>query len=155
MAPRKRARRTMPEYVGYLVEVSGWDWSFSFGISHDKRQDDPYSEYRHLVVKGSLLRPAGVKAKDAELIFLPNIENNEANRMQHEPKSIGSLNLYNGILHGLLSMPADALPPVLTVLSAQRFRFVLLQGERLRWRKALIRSYSIDTHLDEDDYPAP
>lgn len=153
MTRRKRRRRALPEHVGYLVEVSRWDWSFSFGISHDKRQADPYSEYRHLAIHGNLLRPVRIKAKEAELIFLPKIENNEASRMHHEPRAVGSLNLHGGVIHGVLSMPADALPPMLTVLTAHRFRFVVLHGEPLRWSKALIRSYSVDTPLDEEDYP--
>jgi hypothetical protein len=152
MPAKKRARR-VPQYAGYLVEIGGWDWSYSFAVGHDKRQLDPYSEYRHMKVVGKILRPAGLKAESAELTFLPKVEDNEANRMRQEPRAVGSLHLYSNILHGLLSMPADALPPVLTVLAAGKFKFVVLDGERLRWGKALIRHYSIDTFVHEDDYP--
>jgi hypothetical protein len=39
-------------------------------------------------------------------------------------KAVGSLNLHDGRLNGLLSIPKDSLTPILQMLIASRFQFV-------------------------------
>jgi hypothetical protein len=56
-------------------------------------------------------------------------------------------------LVGYLSMPADALGPVLQMLIAGRFKYVLMDGEPLRYRKAFIGHYRLTAQHDEADYP--
>lgn len=54
-------------------------------------------------------------------------------------------------LQGGLSVPRDALDAILTVLTAQRFRLLVMHGTRLRYRQALIRSYRLETRFDPED----
>lgn len=115
--------------------------------------DDPYLEFRHLNVHGKLLQPGGIKAETVELTFMPNNNLNEENRQHHEPNSVGSLNLNKGVLQGLLSLPADALVPILQMLTADRFRYVLMNGTKLRYRQGTLQSFGLDETLDEDDLP--
>lgn len=153
--PKKRRRKLQPpDPVCYLVAIENWDWCFSFGVDNTWRSDRPYSDYRHLKVEGSVLRPYQVKDKatDARLAFLPSPDLNEPYRSDLEPLSVGSLSVYDGVLHGLLSMPADALTPVLQLLATNHMKYVILDGPPLRYRKAAIRHFSIHMTIDEDDY---
>jgi hypothetical protein len=69
------------------------------------------------------------------------------------PRAVGSLTLnlaLGRVLQGLLTLPADALAPVLVMLTADRLKYVVLDGSPLRHRRALIRDYSLEMTLDEE-----
>ena len=114
----KRRRKSRPgrpriEFASYVLEVKEWDWRFSFGVNEMRNKDGPYSDFRHLHLRGNLARPTRIKAEKVELIFLPDHDLNEDKRERHEPKAVGSLELHGWRLMGLLSTPSDVLPPIL------------------------------------------
>ena len=39
------------------------------------------------------------------------------------------------------------------ILIAERTKFVDMDGEGMRYRKALLRGYSLDSHFEPGDYP--
>ena len=86
--------------------------------------------------------------------MLPEHDLNEDKRERHEPKSVGSLRRYRGLMAGLLSMWADALAPVLQMVIAEWLRYAVPSGDQLRYGHAMIRSYSLDMKIDDDDLPA-
>jgi hypothetical protein len=153
--PRKKRRQTkalLPAY--YHVQITGWDWSYSFSVNAARHVEGQYADYRHLLIRGTVLRPRKIKAESAELWFLPNIAPAEMTRRDDPPpRAVGSLNVQGSILTGYLSMPADALGPVMQMLLGDRFKYVLLDGEPMRYRKALIRHYEFTEHHKEEDYP--
>lgn len=150
----RQRSKAQEEAVYYVVELSDWDWSFMFGVSNARNIDHgPYSDYRHLHLYGKLLRPANLKTASVELTFLPNPELNEARRDKHEPRFIGSLSLHHGKLDALLSMPADVLPDVLQMLIANRFRYAVLDGTKLRYRQGEVRSLRLEMKIEDDDLP--
>lgn len=153
MAKRKRTKRRQDETVFYVVEITNREWGYSFGVNNVRHFDDPYLEFRHLNVRGKLLRPGGIKAETVELTFMPDKKLNEENRQHHEPKAVGSLSLNKGVLQGLLPLPADALEPILQMLTADRFRYVVMDGTKLRYRQGLVRDFRLSETLDEDDLP--
>jgi len=144
--PRKKSRQRRNETIFYVVEISSWDWSYSFGAV-----GDCYSELRNLQIDGCLLRPRSIKAERVELHLLPN--ERYGNRRKDSFVFIGSLNLVRGTLQGLMHLPAAALGPVLQMLISERFRYVVIEGSRLRYRQGTIRNYRLDTTFDEDDLP--
>lgn len=54
---------------------------------------------------------------------------------------------------GNIGIPWDALTPVLQMLIAGRFKFVLMRGTRFRHRTAKLNSLRLETRLTEDDVP--
>jgi hypothetical protein len=158
--PRKKQRRKELTYAYYDVEITGWDWDLSFGVNIPKYEDRQYSDYRHLQIHGTLLRPRKLKVETVELTVLPNIDP-AAMELRHDqppPRAVGSVSVEGKKsegtkLVGNLSMPTDALGPVLQMLLAGRFKCVLMDGEAMRWRKALIRNYRLTAEHDEADYP--
>jgi len=150
---RKRRRKPHNEPVYYVMQIESWDWSLSFGVSQSKHFDDPYMDYRHLELNGRLLQPTNIKANMAEAILIPDKNLNEENRQQHQPKSVGSLNLSDGKLRALLSIPQDVLDTILQMLAAERFKYIVITGDKLHYRQAMVKSFRLECELDEDDLP--
>jgi hypothetical protein len=99
------------------------------------------------------LLPRKIKVEKAELVFLPDIEPEEMKRQGEPPRCVGFLSIYRNALDGNFSMSKDALDPVMQTVLAGRLKYVVLHGEPMRYRKALIRNYRMVTEVDPDDYP--
>jgi hypothetical protein len=151
---KRRRGPSQDEHVRYVVAIEDWDWSYSFGLAGRKDSFDPYMEHRQLAVTGKLLHPTNPSIQSVELWFLPTDDLDEDKRKDHAPKAVGSLSLRDGRLTGLLSIPKDALTPILQMLIAGRFKFVDMGAVKLRYREALVRSFRLETHIDEDDMPS-
>jgi hypothetical protein len=136
-----------------VVEVTEWEWSLMFGVNERPDREGPYSDYRHLNIRGNLLYPARVKVREIEVTLMPNRRLNEGERERDEPHSVGSLHLHRGSLQVLLPIPLDALPSILQVACADRLRYVVITGDRLRYGHGLVRMYRLQRMIDKDDLP--
>lgn len=152
-SPRRTRRRSESIYYVVCLDTEDWDWSLSFGVSRIRADEGPYADYRHLVLKGGLLRPRKVKAAAVEVIFLPSSHLNEDSRQGSEPLSIGSISLRRGAMQMLLDMPADALPSTLPMVIAGKFRFVVVEGGLLYRGQAKALRFSLDMSFDEEGLP--
>lgn len=152
---KKPGRQRRKETLHYVVEIADWDWSFMFGVNPRKDSDEgPYSDYRHLELRGKLLRPASVKASEVEIILLPDVRLNRSARDRDEPQSTGSFHISRGHLEFILPMPADALSDVLVMMIAGRFRFAVLEADRPHYGQGRVRHYRLASFHDKDDLPA-
>lgn len=158
-APAKKARkrpgrkpRELPTW--YVVAIENWEWSYSFGINRMKDRPEPYGDYRHLHLIGTLLRPSKVKADTVRVVFIPNEAYNSDQWERHRaPQHVGSVTLHRGKFEALCSMPADALPAVLSVLGTGRIKYAVLEGTKLHYGNADIHNYRLDMTMDDDDLP--
>jgi len=148
----RKQRLPANEVVRYVLEISDWDWNFSFGVNSSKHDADPYWDFRHLQISGLLVRPRKLGAESAELSFLPNSKLNEKHR-QSDPSMVGFFQLHKKRLTGIISMPSDVLGPVLQMLVGSRFRYIELSGDKLRYGKANLRSYRFETIISDNDMP--
>ena len=156
MAMKKRRGRPKLTISYYIVQITDWDWSYSFGLNATTFDNRHYSDYRHLLVRGKVLLPSKLKVKTeaAELTFLPDIPPAELEqRGDPRPRAVGHLQVHKGLLTGGLSMATEALDAVMRMLLAGRLKYVVLDGEAMRYRQALIRHYQLVTQLDPEDYP--
>jgi hypothetical protein len=109
----------------------------------------PAVEFRHLLITGKLLRPAGLKTDRVEVSLLPTTSMSEDKRKGYEPIALGSLD------PGLNRDPADALSPILQMLIAKELKFVLMTGSKFRHRSARLTGLRPEMKLTaEDDEPA-
>lgn len=122
--------------------------------AHEKHPVDPCHEFRHLVITGRLLRPAGLKTDRLEMSLLPTVDMNPRQRNDREPFAVGSLEAYEDRIVGLISIPTDVLPAILQLLIAERFKFVVMGGDKFQHRRALLHLCRLEMKLDEDDLPA-
>jgi hypothetical protein len=151
-----RPRRHLPEITRYVVAIEGWDWSLSFGVNDVPKEAAPFNDYRHLQIRGTLVRPSNINARAVELTLIPDTRLGRNDWTDGTPAAVGSLNLnlnLERLLQGLLTLPADALAPVVTVLTAGRLKYVVLDGEPLRHRRALIRRYRLEMSYEDEELP--
>ncbi|UPK31520.1 hypothetical protein IVB26_41495 (plasmid) [Bradyrhizobium sp. 195] len=139
------------EIVDYIVAIESWDWGYSFSLNLERRRIDPYHEFRHLQIKGQLLTLAGMKSDQAEISLLPSFDLKEERRKDLTPVALGSLTVGPDGILGNIGIPWDALTPILQMLIAGRFKFVLMRGSRFRHRSARLNSLRLETKLTEDD----
>lgn len=151
--PRRGRKPAQSEAVWYVIAIEGWDWRFSFGVEWRKDSADPYSDYRHLKLRGKMIRPLETKANGAEaaIVLVPWLTLNEGHREKHNPTSVGSLHFYRGQVEGGLSVPADVVPSLLTMLAANQFRYLTLEGTKAHYGQVEIKSYSFDMSLADDE----
>jgi hypothetical protein len=57
-----------------------------------------------------------------------------------------------GTLTALLSMPQDAIDAVLQMLTAGRFKYIIMTGDPLRYRQGIVKSYRLERELNKDDW---
>ncbi|MBK3665079.1 hypothetical protein JJE66_28085 [Bradyrhizobium diazoefficiens] len=142
--------------VCYILQIEDWNWSYSFGVNEPRYNGRTYGDYRHIVVRAEVLLPSKLKlkARTAELTFMPDVQlANIEQKREHRPTGVGYIDVREARLTGGFSMSADALGPVMQMLVAGRFKYIVLDGERLRYRKARIRNYRFETQIALDEYP--
>jgi hypothetical protein len=149
----QRRRTPREEFCQNIIQIASWDWSYSFSLNTQRNAIDPYHEFRHLRIMGRLLRPIGQKTDKVELTLLPKADDTEDRRTDHKPLSIGSLEIYADRIVGLISIPMDALAPILTVMVGDRFKFVTMGGTKFWHRKSRLHSLGLEMNLAEEDMP--
>jgi hypothetical protein len=112
-AKRKSSRRPREPDVYYVVAIDGWDWSSLLSLNTERDPIDPYHEFRHLQLRGRLLHPKGLKTDRILLTFLPSRDLNSEVRKALRPHLVGSREGRSDPITGLISLPEDALPPIL------------------------------------------
>jgi hypothetical protein len=110
-AKKKRRRTLREEIVDYVVEIDGWDWGYSFSLNSERQPIDPYHEFRHILVKGRLLTPAGLKTDRAEISLLPSTDLEEDRRKDLKPIALGSLSVTEDAILGNIGIPWDDAGP--------------------------------------------
>jgi len=156
MSKKKSRTRSVPSMVYYIVQITEWDWSYSFSVNVPNWEDRRFSDYRHLLIRGKLLLPSKIKLKAeiAEMTFMPDVREADFEpRDRSPPRAVGHIDIHDGMFTGGFSMTADALGPVMQMLLAGRLKYAVLYGEPMRYRKALIRSYELKSQLDPGEYP--
>jgi hypothetical protein len=154
MSPKARLRPKDIALAYYHLQITGWDCDYSFSVNVPRWEEKHYADYRHLVVQGTLLLPRKIKVEAAELNFIPEVVEMDRRYGDEPPRGVGTLNIHDERLIGYLAMPLDALGHVLQMLIAERYRYVLLDGESMRYRKAFIRRYEFTARYNADEYPA-
>lgn len=132
MAKTKRRGRPELSTSYYILQITDWDWSYHFGVNAARHDDRRYSDYRHLLVRGEVLRPSKLrqKAEAVDVTFRPDVSQADLEERGGEPSlSVGYLQVHNKILTGGISMATDALGLVMQMLIAERFKF-----HRAVWR---------------------
>jgi hypothetical protein len=163
----KQFRAALSEAVNYTVRIDGWNCDYSFGLngSYDPLHRDneisflyeaPYSEHRDLVLKGVFLEPRKVKEKklEAQLVRQPHLDKKFIDENLHRyqespPKSVGGFLKQGDGIVAYLSIPEDAFALVLQNAIANKIRFMVIRGEKMRYGSGKIYDYSIQEEQDE------
>jgi hypothetical protein len=159
---RERSRKSQraSDIAFYNIEITDWDWEYSFSVNSQKHEDRSFADCRHLHIRGKVWRPRKIRTDAVEIIFIPKSGFAEMERHHNKPavRGVGTVSVEGTKaegtkLAGYLSMPTDALGLVLQMLLAGRFKYLLLDGEPMRYRKAFIRHYRFTGQYKDEDYP--
>jgi hypothetical protein len=151
--PRTKPSQRRDEHVYYILEIMSWRWNLSFGIAHEPRRDpDPYDDVRHLTIQARFTRPRRLAEQAIELTFIPIEHLTYEHRQSDQPRYIGSVNLRREA-QAIFSLPSDALPSLLPMLIAEKFRYLVLHGTGLRYHQASVRSFRFEMQVNEDNWP--
>jgi hypothetical protein len=89
----------------------------------------------------------------AELTFMPHVPQSHLEE-RHEQRrlGVGYIELRQAKLIGGFAMAADALGIVTQMLLVERLKYIILDGEAMRYRKARIRHYRFEPRIELEDY---
>ena len=164
----KEFRNTLSEAIDYSVRIESWNCDYTFGLNASynplRRDDDisflfesPYSEYRDLVLKGVFLEPRQLKEQKFEARFArrshldkKSIEENLHRYEESPPKSIGGFSKQGYCIMGFLGVPEDAFALVFQNALAHKIKFMTLRGQKLRYGRGQIYSYSLQEEPNEE-----
>jgi hypothetical protein len=153
----KRKAKRQPE-VYYALRIQSWEWDYSFGIADTRLfPGEVYEDYRHLTIRGELTRPAALAGQKIGLTFVPQRDIFQpASKFLNKPERVGHLQRSRNTkaLEGTLAMPAETLPSILSMLIAERLRFVTFASTDLFRGAAQIREYRLHETVADDDLPS-
>jgi hypothetical protein len=142
------------EYL--VVPIERWSWGFSYGLDAvSGYRPGSRSDFRHLNVFGQFLRPRRLAGPRVELTFVRSDPPEKTDSPPLViPDHIGSLwsDPPRSRYLAVLSMPSDVLPSLLTVLAADRLRYVVMVGVQRSPRDIDVREYRFV--MDDEDLPA-
>ncbi|MDI2073056.1 hypothetical protein [Bradyrhizobium sp. Mp27] len=83
--PKRQRRALHLGFQEYVLEITGWCWSYSLSSDLSRQRIEPYHEFRHLVIKGTMLKPTELRTDQVEVTQLPDRDLDEERRKNHEP----------------------------------------------------------------------
>jgi hypothetical protein len=152
---KRRLGRPRAVKVWHVFEISDWEWDYGFGIYKSKFHPGPYSDYRQVQLRGSLLGPKKIAAKviAPELRLSPQENLTETGRARiTDPKHVGVVYTRGKNYQATLFFPADVLGPMLQMLIASRYRYVKIEvGELQDGGYSEVTTFYFSGKLDDDD----
>jgi hypothetical protein len=123
-----------------------------FGIDDTSFREGPYFDFRHLNIKGKLLRPTSINAATAEVTCFPDYRLSESGRRStHQEKAVGMISHRGNNYSATLHMPADVLGPILQMMIAGKYRYVLMEAEKSYRGEALVRHFRFAGAISDED----
>ena len=135
------------ERVQHVIRIEVWNWDFMFGIDDTKFREGPYYDYRHLHLRGAILRPTDIKAREAEVTCFADTQ---LPGKSNEPiRPVGFLSHSGKDYSANLHMPYDVLPLILLMLTASKYRFVAFEAAKSFRGEAPIFNFRFSESEDE------
>jgi hypothetical protein len=155
---RKKKSRESNEPQRYVFHVEAVHPEYSFGVNLLRHEASPLKEFFHPKVTGRLLVPAMQDVSEAELVLIGNRELMQALQTPErdtwekwQPEAIGFIEVRDGKLSGVLSLPFDILCLLLPLLVTHHISVIELDGKKLKYRQSRIRSVSFATHYNPEE----
>jgi len=143
---RKKARKAT-----YTVEIASWDWHYSVGLGRGIGEKMPIEQGGYLLIKGTPYGSKLEKTKDAELLIWPIMDLSWRKSGDPVPPDIGDMGIVDKVFTVYQTIPPDAFPQILTLLAADRIRFVRVEGTELIRGDGVVHRIAFETSLAEDE----
>jgi hypothetical protein len=145
------------QYGYYLVDVSGWHFSYYLGSHNARWETDPYSEHATIEVIGALLGPTSSRCSIAHVSLAIRDDMGKAARISAGPKPnpcVGYVEKRGETLVGYIALSEQAFYGLVPMFAADRIRALVLHGPRLFRGKALVTWLAVETAMKIEDYPS-
>lgn len=141
MSKANKKKLKTERLLRYVVAVSKWNWDYYFGLNWVSRDPEKIFESKTLSIIGTFLKPDQLKNVDIELRVTPFDGLKSEHRNQIDPKAVGEINRKKGDSYSLLACPPEIVPEIIAALSAGKIKFIVMDGEKLRYGNAQLNSY--------------
>jgi hypothetical protein len=139
---------TMPriEKVQHILRITSWNFDYGFGLNRLKAIREAYSDFRHLELGVSILKPAGLKATVGQVVLFPDQSFAESSSLRRslpdwaregktpersqKLRPVGHVSYRGKDYSANLHMPPDALPLVLQMLAAAKYHFLIFEAAK-------------------------
>jgi hypothetical protein len=91
------------------------------------------------------------KPDQVEVRLLPDRNLDAERRRNHEPISLGTLEISGNMLVGLIPIPMGALAPILTLLVGDRFKFLAMSATEMYRRSTRLTGFRLESTIEEGE----
>lgn len=147
--------RESEEYEQYVIRIEAVDVDYMFGVNLARAQGKPYWEFCHPRVRGSIISPEINGATEAEITLIGDrVLDRElvSNKTDLDPVAVGGIETIDGKLIGTIAIPFSALSLLQPTLGAGQVRLLVLNGKKLKYRKAKIESAHFTSKHPPEDF---
>lgn len=149
---RVSRRRSARDYEHYFVAVDHWEHYYGFSPGDPRFHTTPYSHTETLSWTGRVVYPEGFKYPNA-FVTLSAREGLMAENSKPDT-TIESLNAVRQEINAYVFIPAEHMGQFVALASSGRLRTISFVCAPLKWRRASIRSISLTTEVDDEDFTA-
>jgi hypothetical protein len=147
-------RQPRDERVSYNIEISGWEWDYSFGrplLLGSGRAQRAFEEDSLIKISGQFRTPKIVAGQAVEVKLYPGAFDLQRPQSTDRPDLAGYMEGPRNGLLVVLFFPARRQTDLLLALSQGKFQRLLLIGSLLQRRKAEIETYFLHRARDYED----
>ena len=141
--PKRKKPEDFP-FCTYVVQVQGWQPRYSLYIK-GKFDAGPFSEHWALDFTGTMLHPKKVEGRAIKMSIMGDRhiaqDLNSRKPPFYEPEAVGELTARGKDTDLLGWIPFDFLALIPTLISAEKLKFILMDGRELYYGKADITAF--------------
>lgn len=151
------------ERIGHVLKIESWSFDYSFDVGDGRFARGPYSDVRQILLNVKIEKPAGIRAKTGLVRLFASggvvgfDEKPRQNFLDGETgkiKPVGHVWYRGDGYQVVLFFPGDMLSPVLTMLAAKKYRYLILDADK-GGSETPIHGFTLaEFHGDEPDLAA-
>lgn len=154
----RRSKSSLPEFQSYLLEIEGLEVDYSLSADTDSRiSHNGLVEHQHFTIRSRLLSPKRFAGREVTVTLIGDRERDlllSGPEVDARFEAVGGLTLRGTRSTYLGTVPSTALWGIVPALSSGIVRYITLFGSPLYRGAARIRTFSIQSTYEPEDYPS-
>jgi hypothetical protein len=153
----RKKKETVETYESYPVWII--DWKVDYSLILDKEggiSGGPFWEHCSLELRGEFLGWKKLEGRQVTITLLGSRSLDEEiakpDLINYEPLGVGGLTARGKDASYMGSLPHQSFGLVLTMLQAGKIKYVIFNGNALRYGHASIKELTLTGEFDPDDY---
>ncbi|MGY3366229.1 hypothetical protein ACVWZL_003354 [Bradyrhizobium sp. GM2.4] len=159
----KKHAKSRNERVGHVLKLENWSFDYSFDVGDGRFARGPYSEGRQILLNVKIEKPASPKVKAGLVRLFASdglVGADEKPRQNFLDSETGKIKPVGRVWHSgkeyqaVLFFPRDMLSPLLTMLTAKKYRYLILEVDQSTSEMAIQGFTLAERHGDEPELAA-